>query len=133
MVDLEELILTRQKSAQYEVWFLQNLHHPERQASCIAACDQAYDSVQKSTFVKEIVCQEERVKISTESEESGKVNYVCDDAIIAFRPDGLDKKTLADITAEEENFFDDLGYNGYIPSIWKMDVGQGLLDVGVNL
>ena len=43
------------------------------------------------------------MKISTESEESGKVNYVCDDAIIAFPPDGLDKKTLADITAEDEN------------------------------
>ena len=64
--------------------------------------------------------------------DGSKTVYKCEDVIVAFRPMGVDKEFLKDITDEEQSFFDDLGYNGYIPSIWEMDLGPNLLAIGAD-
>jgi len=89
-------------------------------------------SVKLNTKVDHIVRKKNggvRVKINT---KSSKGSYNCDDAVIAFRPDGLSGQTLKGITEKEEDFFGDLSYNGYMPSVFKMDLGPSLTAVGAD-
>jgi len=69
--------------------------------------------------------------VDTTTQEKNK--YECDNAVIAFRPDGLNKETLKSITKEETQFFGDFKYNGYVTTIWKMELGPALIQMGANL
>lgn len=90
------------------------------------------DSVKLSTWVKKVRRKGNKVVFKAFESDGTKKKYKCDDAIVAFRPNGIDTKFLKDITPTEQAFFDDLGYNGYIPSVWEMDLGPSLLAVGAN-
>jgi hypothetical protein len=87
------------------------------------------DSLLLNTKVNRIIRRNGRAVLDTDSGE----RYRCEDAVIAFRPDELDGTTLKDISETEEMFFGDLTYNGYVPSIFKMEPGPALLGVGVDI
>ena len=96
--------------------------------------DKDSKSVMLNTVVDNIERKKNKVTLRAVNAESGREeNYDCDDAIIAFRPDEINKSTLKDITESEESFFDDLTYNGYVPSVWSMGLGPSLLGVGANI
>jgi len=89
-------------------------------------------SVMLNTGVDRIARMDGKVMLDVTTATGNKSNYECDDAIIAFRPDGLDETTLNPIGEEEKTFFSDLSYNGYIPSVWNLDIGPALQAVGVG-
>jgi len=96
------------------------------------------NSVLLNTNVDRIVREEEGVTLHTKSNgnKNGKdlkSKYKCDDAVIAFRPEGLDGKTLEGITENEKHFFGNLTYNGYVPSLFRMELGPSLTAVGADM
>ena len=92
------------------------------------------DSVKLNTWVDKVDRRKGMADVTLRATgpDGSKTNYRCDNAIVAFRPNGIDKSFLKDITCEEQTFFDDLGYNGYIPSVWEMDLGPSLLEIGAD-
>lgn len=97
------------------------------------------DSVKLGTYVDKVKRRNKKGKQkkklnlrATDANTGSKTKYKCDDIIVAFRPNGVNQDFLKDITHEEQAFFDDLDYNGYIPSVWAMDLGPDLVAVGAN-
>ena len=93
-------------------------------------------SVKLQTEVSKVKRENDRVELTTTtrtpSGDEEKKNYKCDDAIVAFRPIGIDETFLQDITEQEKSFFADLGYNGYVTSVWAMEPGPNLMAVNAT-
>jgi hypothetical protein len=103
-------------------------------------CQKLYDSVQSallandSTSVRTNTVVKKfrrlgngRVLVSTKDLVTGKKTKIhCDKMIAAFRPIDMDKHLEKSFTKEERSYFNDLGFNGYVATVWNMQPGPSL-------